>query len=94
MSRQLAWPISTFKENGFYKIAADEEDVQSHVDDQLGYMQDFVQDDPKLQNAIKRAISEAHGGMFRVAAANLTTLAEQPTIGDLEPSLLELPRGF
>lgn len=31
---------------------------------------------------------------FRVAVAHLTTLAEQPTVGDLELALLDLPRGF
>ncbi|RSL46940.1 hypothetical protein CEP53_010127 [Fusarium sp. AF-6] len=83
-----------FTKTVFCEIAANEEDVQSYVDDQLQYMQDFVQDDPKLQNEIRRAISEAHGGMFRVAAAHLTTLAEQPTVGDLELVLLDIPRSF
>ncbi|EEU47589.1 uncharacterized protein NECHADRAFT_78166 [Fusarium vanettenii 77-13-4] len=68
-----------FKEAAVYDIAANEEDVQSCVDDQLQYMQDFVQNDSKL---------------FRVAVSHLTILAEQPTVGDLELALLDLPRGF
>ncbi|KAM6524087.1 hypothetical protein FSOLCH5_004694 [Fusarium solani] len=63
-SRHIPDIQNQFKETVIYKIAANEGDVQSYVDDQLQHMQDFVQDDSTLQSQIKRAISEAHGGML------------------------------
>jgi hypothetical protein len=63
-SRHIPEIQSQLKETGFCGIVANEEDVQSYVDNQLQYMQDFVQDDLTLQNEIKRTISETQGGML------------------------------
>ncbi|RSL40354.1 hypothetical protein CEP54_016142 [Fusarium duplospermum] len=93
-SRKIPDIQNYFKDCITCEIAADEGDIQHYVEDQLQHMPDFVQSDATLRDKIQTTISQNTRGMFSVAVAHLKTLAEQPTAGNVELVLRELPQDF
>ncbi|KAF4969730.1 hypothetical protein FSARC_3073 [Fusarium sarcochroum] len=76
------------------EVQANKVDLQRYLDGQLGRLPDFVRDDPVLQSKVKNKIVDAVGGMFLLATFHLESLIEEPTVGDLEIALENLPRDF
>ncbi|KAH6714367.1 hypothetical protein BKA61DRAFT_442366, partial [Leptodontidium sp. MPI-SDFR-AT-0119] len=74
-------------------IRATGEDVLTYLAGQMDRLPSFVKSSPDLQNLIKATISKVVDGMFLLAPLHIDALAREPTVGDIELALENLPRG-
>ncbi|KAK0721680.1 hypothetical protein B0T26DRAFT_739157 [Lasiosphaeria miniovina] len=74
-------------------IRATNEDVQTYLTGHMARLPSFVKDDPGLQMKIKDAIVQATDEMFLLVPLHVDALAQQPTVGNIEWALQNLPRG-
>ncbi|KAI9765690.1 MAG: hypothetical protein M1840_007248 [Geoglossum simile] len=86
-SRCIPEIVYWFKTSVSVEIRAATNDVARYIEDHIGQLPSFVQENQQLQEEIKTGISEAVDGMFLLAQIYLGLLDDKLTLNDIQNAL-------